>query len=78
MLAKCYASRTLLVLGPALIAFEAFLGLYMLCSGAGGEYLRAVREVWGKRAQLMADRRLLQAQRRCPDRKLLRAESIAL
>ena len=71
MLAKCYAPRTLLVLAPALIAFEAFLALFMLASGSGRDYLRAVREVWAERAQLKADRRALQARRGCPDRKLL-------
>jgi GT2 family glycosyltransferase len=78
MLAKCYSLRSLLILAPALIGFEAFLAIYMTVTGSGGDYLRAVREVWSKRARLMAERRAIQARRKLPDKEILSGTSLSL
>ena len=75
---KCYELRTLVVLSPALVLFEAMLAAYMLVSGIMGEYFRAVGEVFSKRGAIMQDRRKLQANRKRTDRQLLSAGILSL
>jgi hypothetical protein len=73
---KCYATRSLILLAPALIAFELALVGLMIAKGTFGEWVRGVALVWGERASLMARRRATLALKKTPDNRLLDAREI--
>lgn len=70
-LLKNYAGRTLLVLTPMLLVYEAAQLAMALKKGWTGEWARAARWVVAHRRQIAAERRRVQAMRRLPDRELL-------
>jgi hypothetical protein len=71
LIATCYAARTLVLLAPALLAFELALTVASLPGRFAFDRLRAVRAVWRHRRSLRRHRRHLQAKRRVPDRDLM-------
>lgn len=64
LLLTTYSSRALLLLGPMLLLFEAFLLAMGLVKGLAGRQLRALGRLWRDRATVLARRRVLQ-RRRC-------------
>ncbi|MDG4831145.1 glycosyltransferase family 2 protein [Solwaraspora sp. WMMD1047] len=66
-LLTAYESRTLVVLGPALLATEAAILAGAVAGGWAGPKLRGWRWLWRHRGWLLARRRRLQAERRVPD-----------
>jgi len=66
-----YRARTLLLLAPALLAYElAGLGM-AVGKGHGGEWVRAWRWQFHMRSAILDRRRRMQRQRSCPDRAIL-------
>lgn len=64
----CYEARTLLLLAPALLAFEAGITAVAFAQGWGGRKLQTWVWILGHRRWLRAQRRRLQGARRVPDR----------
>jgi GT2 family glycosyltransferase len=67
VLTTFYRKRTLLVVLPSLLVFEAGLLTFALVHGLGGVYFRALRQAWRDRRSALAARRELQQRRRAPD-----------
>lgn len=78
ILLKTYRLRTLILLAPALIVFEAGLVVYLWLSGGFAEYRRAVSDIYALRGKIMTDRRRIQAQRRVGDTAVLNAGLLSL
>jgi len=78
VLLRDYQLRTLLVTAPALLVFEVMLIASTLSLRAGGEYLRALRDVAGKLGSIRASRRRVQSSRRIADRDVLCADDLDL
>ncbi|MCS6877379.1 MAG: glycosyltransferase family 2 protein [Geminicoccaceae bacterium] len=72
LLLKNYSPRTLLVLAPALLAFEAGQLFIAAKKGWLPEWWSAFRWIVARRREILAERRRIQAKRRVPDRELLR------
>ena len=72
IIAKCYAARTLIVLTPVLLLYEALQCAWLVRSGHGRVWWRAVRDLAARRRGLRAARRRVQARRRVPDVEILR------
>jgi hypothetical protein len=70
-LLKCFQFRTLLVLLPALIVYEAFQVAFVLRRGWMREWVRAAAWVMCHRSHLLDSRREVQRGRRLPDRAFL-------
>jgi GT2 family glycosyltransferase len=66
-----YAGRTLLVLGPALLAFELCLTAVAAASGFFPDRLRAVRDIWRDRRSWLRHRYDVQRRRRRSDADIL-------
>lgn len=73
MLLTVYSRRSLLLLAPALLAFEVALAGTAVLKGFGGDYLRAVRTEVGELPAIRRRRATIQASRAASDRALLRA-----
>jgi hypothetical protein len=78
VLLRDYQLRTLLVAAPALLVFELMLIASALSLRAGGEYLRALRDVAGKLGPIRSNRRRAQSARRIADRDALCADHLDL
>ncbi len=76
LMAKCYATRTWILLSPPLLAFELALVALMIVKGTFGEWTKGVALVWGERESLMARRRKVIAAKKTPDNRLLDAREI--
>lgn len=72
VIAKCYSSRTLFVLAPALLAFEVMQLVWLTSEGHLPAWWRAVRSLAGRRRSLCAERRVIQRERRVGDGAILR------
>ena len=72
-----YAGRTLLLLAPALLAFEAALSVVFLLKGLTGAQLRALRRIWRGRAEIRRTRCDIQATRCAPDSAYLDASGFS-
>jgi GT2 family glycosyltransferase len=70
--------RTLLLTAPALLLFELMLVASALSLRAGGEYLRALRDVARKLGPIRATRSRVQSSRRISDRDVLCADDLDL
>jgi len=70
--------RTLLLTAPALLLFELMLLVSVLSLQAGGEYVRALRDVARKLRAIRAQRSRVQSSRRIPDRDALCADDLDL
>ncbi|MGZ8274388.1 MAG: glycosyltransferase family 2 protein [Burkholderiaceae bacterium] len=70
VLATFHRKRTLLVMLPSLLLFEAALIVVLVVNGHGGAYLGALRQAWRDRRSALAARRELQRRRRVPDSEL--------
>jgi GT2 family glycosyltransferase len=68
----CYGSRTLLLLAPALVAFELALAVVALVQGWGGQKVRGWGWVLGHLGWVRARRRVVQGARTVPDKELAR------
>ena len=73
-----YRLRTLILIAPALLMFDTVLFASALSLGAGGEYLRALRDVGRKLGPIRASRRRVQSSRRIADREALCADDLDL
>lgn len=71
-LLKNMSSRTLLLLSPALLAYEAAQFGAVVLKGWLPHWTEACRYTWQSWPQLRRERRRVQAARRIPDRELLR------
>lgn len=69
---RCYAGRTLLVLAPALLAFECMQLAWLASEGRAGVWWRALRSLVSRRRSILAERRAIQRTRRVADAALLR------
>jgi len=72
VITKCYATRTLIVLAPALLAYELMQVVWLASEGHLPAWWRAVRAFAGRRRSLCAERRVIQRQRRVGDGAILR------
>ena len=78
VLLRDYQLRTLVVMAPALLMFEAVLIASAFSLGAGRDYLRALRDVAAKLGPVRAGRRRVQSSRRLADREALCADDLDL
>lgn len=69
---KCYAPRTLLLLGPALLLFELLQFSWLLVQRRPGVWFRALTSLWRSRHRVLASRRVVQRTRRVSDGRVLR------
>jgi GT2 family glycosyltransferase len=72
VITKCYAIRTLIVLSPALLAYELMQLVWLASEGHLAVWWRAVRSLAGRRRYLCAQRRIVQRARRVGDGAVLR------
>jgi GT2 family glycosyltransferase len=72
VMSKCYATRTLIVLAPALLLYELMQLAWLLRRGHGRTWWRAVRDFSSQRQRITAARRAVQGQRRSRDATILR------
>lgn len=70
-----YSPAALVLLGPALLVFEACLLSVSVAKGAGGSWARATRRVFADRRGILSRRARLQGRRRHRDSELLVGES---
>jgi GT2 family glycosyltransferase len=66
-----YGSRTLILLGPLLLATELAIWLAALRGRWAGQKLRSYRSIWQRRSAIRQHRREVQASRLVPDARLL-------
>jgi GT2 family glycosyltransferase len=76
LLLKNYTGRSLLVLSPALLAFELAQLLIAAKKGWLPEWWAALRWLLAHRHEVMAERRRIQAKRKLPDREILRGGAV--
>lgn len=76
LILKNYDARSLLVLAPALCAFELAQLAIAAKKGWLGEWWSALRWIVSHRGEVLAERRRIQAKRRIPDRALLRGGAV--
>lgn len=76
LILKNYTARSLLVLAPALLAFELAQLAIAAKKGWLSEWWSALRWVVAHRAAILEERRRIQAKRRVPDRDLLRGGAV--
>lgn len=76
LILKNYTGRTLLVLSPALLAFEVAQLLIAIKKGWLPEWWAALRWLVAHRREVLAERRRIQAKRRVPDRAILRGGAV--
>jgi len=76
LLLKNYAGRSLLVLSPALLAFELAQLAIAAKKGWLPEWWAALRWLLTHRREVLAERRRIQAKRRVPDRQILRGGAV--
>jgi GT2 family glycosyltransferase len=69
---RCFAGRTLLVLAPALLLFEAMQLVWLVSEGRGAVWGRALRSLVGRRRELRAERRRAANDGAGPHRELRR------
>lgn len=72
VIARCFATRTLVLLAPALFAYELAQFAWLASEGRSGVWWRAVRTVFARRRSLRMERDAIQRGRRLGDRSLLR------
>ncbi len=72
-----YSARTLLLLAPLLLAFEAALTALFAIKGLTGAQFRCIRRIWRGRAELKATRRTIQRTRRASDAAYLDASGFS-
>ena len=77
MLLKVYQWRTLVMIAPALLAYELLLAVQLVGMGIGREYGRALRDVAGNFPRIVRQRRHAQAMRRVADGDILSADRLA-
>jgi GT2 family glycosyltransferase len=72
IIGKCYSLRTIVLLSPALLAYEAIQLAWLTGEGHLGVWWRAVTSLVRRRRTLIAERRVIQRQRRLGDAGILR------
>lgn len=72
VIGKCYATRTLILLAPALLVYELMQLAWLLRHGHGRVWWRALRELTRQRRHVFAARRKVQGGRRSRDATILR------
>jgi GT2 family glycosyltransferase len=72
VIGKCYATRTLVLLAPALLFYELMQLTWLLRQGQGRVWWRALREVMRQRRSIFAARRDVQGGRLSRDATILR------
>ncbi|HLS81696.1 MAG TPA: glycosyltransferase, partial [Steroidobacter sp.] len=78
VMTKCYSAKTLVLLSPALIAFELMQLAWLTSQGAGRVWLQALRTYRARRAELMVVRAATQRARRIPDGVVLREAGLPM
>lgn len=73
-----YSDRSLLLLLPALVAFEFMLLTAALCGGFGRAYFRAWGSTWKNRKDIRDARKQIQSRRRVKDKAIFRAGGFEL
>ena len=71
ILAKCYSTRTFVLILPGLALYEAVWLVFAVLQGHLGEHLRGKRDFFRGLGEMRAKRRLVQRGRRVRDRDLL-------
>ncbi|EKV03209.1 putative glycosyltransferase [Leptolyngbya sp. PCC 7375] len=66
-----YSWKTILLLLPALMVYEISLVTFLVLKGSIAEYIKAVFEVISDLPKILEKRRLVQKQRRLPDREVI-------
>ncbi len=69
---RCYATRTLVVLSPALLALEVIQVIWLASEGHAAVWWRALRSLLARRRRVLAERRAIQRDRRVGDAEILR------
>jgi hypothetical protein len=72
VISKCYATKTIAILFPALLAFEIMQFAWLLSRGSIRIWSRAIRAYWHSRKSVFDKRQFLQNIRRVADREVLR------
>lgn len=78
LILKHYSARTLLLLAPMLLVYEVAQLAVALRKGWGGVWLEAAGWTLRRLPGILAKRRLVQRQRRLPDREILRGGALPL
>jgi GT2 family glycosyltransferase len=68
---ETYALKTLVLLAPALVLYEAALVIFLCLKGHRRQYLGSMRDVFRNLPQLLKKRSELQRSRRIPDKEVL-------
>ncbi|MDH5509452.1 MAG: glycosyltransferase family 2 protein [Nitrospinota bacterium] len=71
LILKAYSTRSLILLAPALLIFEAAQVVFLFSKGQAGEWLAGVGMVNRSRGAIMEKRRAVMAAKKTPDNKLL-------
>ncbi|MDH5638614.1 MAG: glycosyltransferase family 2 protein [Nitrospinota bacterium] len=71
LILKAYSTRSLILLAPALLMFEAAQVAFLTMKGQVGEWFAGVGMVIGSRSAIMEKRRAVMAVKKTPDNKLL-------
>ncbi len=71
LIGKNYATRSLVVLAPALLAYEAVWMLFLTSKGRLGSYVRGIRDALRARPRIREERRRIQQSRQLRDRDIL-------
>lgn len=72
VISKCYATKTIVILFPALLVFEIMQFVWLLSRGSIRIWYRAIRAYWHSRKSVLDKRQFLQSIRRVADRDVLR------
>jgi GT2 family glycosyltransferase len=78
LMLETYSCRSLLLLAPALVAFELCQGVFLSLKGSAGDYARALRDVIRHLPRILSRRKLTQKRRKVPDQLLFSSGDIYL
>ena len=71
VISKCYATKTVAILFPALLLYEVMQFAWLVSHGHFRIWSRAVRAYWQSRKRIRAKRQAIQSKRRVADRNVL-------
>ncbi|MGB7933470.1 MAG: glycosyltransferase [Gammaproteobacteria bacterium] len=78
VIAKCFSTKTLLILLPAILLFELMQLCWLISERKPAIWFHAAKSLFSERERLIRERGDLQARRRAPDRSILVDAAIPL
>lgn len=78
VIAKCFSTRSLLLLSPAFLFFELMQFCWLASQGRSRVWIHALGSFWASRETIRGQRRAIQRTRSVPDRCILRAAPLPL